>query len=134
MMPPAWSEMSRARRTWETLGGPTAWGTVCGLLLAVSAPLYLAGTVVAILGGIGAGMQHSTLRGALVRAAVGGSLFGLAVLLGYMLSGGYGAEVDGPYPAIELVAFRLLPAFPLHWLGCRLASRRRRGPDRQRPG
>ena len=76
-------------------------------------------------GRIGGGTQHASLRGALTRAAVGGTLFGLSILLGYALNGSEGAEVDVPEPAILLLAFTLIPAFPLHWLGWRLARGRR---------
>ena len=128
-MLPTWNEMSGARRAWEAVGAPIVWGIVCGLLLPVSAALYLIGSAVGILGGIGAGAQHDTLRDALRRAAVGGTLFGLAILLGYAISGGEGAEVHLPEPAILLVPVTLIPAFPLHWLGWRL-TRSRREPAR----
>ena len=119
--------MSTARRIAEAIGAPIGWGIVCGLLLAVSAPLYIGGTLIGVLGGIAGGAQHETLRGATARAATGGTLFGLAILLGYEITGGDGAEVELPHPGILLVAFTLVPAFPLHWLGWRL-SRSRRGP------
>ncbi len=119
--------MSTARRIAEAIGAPVGWGIVCGLLLAVSAPLYVGGTLIGVLGGIAGGAQHETLRGAIARAATGGTLFGLAILLGYEITGGNGAELELPHPGILLVAFTLVPAFPLHWLGWRL-SRSRRGP------
>ena len=119
-----WSEMSAARRAWEAIGAPVGWGIVCGLLLAVSAPIYLIATLVGVLGGISGGTQHATLREALIRAAVGGTLFGLAILLGYEIGGGEDAKVKLPEPAILLVAFTLIPAFPLHWLGWRLRGSR----------
>jgi hypothetical protein len=119
-----WREMSTVRRAWEAVGAPVAWGIVCGLLLAVSAPLYLIGTAVGILGGVNGGSQHATLGEALTRAAVGGTLFGLAILLGYEVAGGEDAKVDLPEPAILLLAFTLIPAFPLHWLGWRLGTSR----------
>ena len=130
MIAPDWAGMSTARRIAEAIGAPVGWGIVCGLLLAVSAPLYIAGALMGVLGGIAGGAQHATLRGAIARATTGGTLFGLAILLGYVLSGGEGAEVELPHPEILLVTFTLVPAFPLHWLGWRLA-RSRRGPEAQ---
>jgi hypothetical protein len=121
-----WSEMSAARRGWEAVGAPVGWGVVCGLLLAASAPLYLIATLVGVLGGISGGTQHATIRGALIRAVVGGTLFGLAILLGYEINGGEDAKVDLPEPAILLLAFTLIPALPLHWLGWRLRNARDR--------
>ncbi len=121
---PKWNDMSTARRIVESLGAPIIWGVVCGLLLVVSAPLYLVGGGFGVLGGIGGGAQHDTLRGALVRATVGGTLFGLSILLGYALTGGVDAKIEIPEPQILLLSFTLLPAYPLHWLGWRLARPR----------
>jgi threonine/homoserine/homoserine lactone efflux protein len=121
---PEWAGMSTARRIAEAIGAPVGWGIVCGLLLAASAPLYIVGALIGVLGGIAGGAQHATLRDAIARAATGGTLFGLAILLGFELSGGEGAEVELPHPPILLIAFTLLPAFPLHWLGWRLARSR----------
>ena len=124
-MLPEWDAMSPVRRAFEAVVLPVVWGVVCGLLLAVSAPLYIAGSVLGVLGGIGGGAQHRTLREAMARALVGGTLFGLSILLGYALSGGEGAEVHLPEPEVLLLLFVLLPAFPLHALGWRLARGRR---------
>ena len=124
-MLPEWDAMSPVRRGVEAVVLPIAWGVVCGLLLAVSAPLYIAGSVLGVVGGIGGGAQHRTLREAMARAAVGGTLFGLSILLGYALSGGTGAEVHLPDPQILLLALILVPAFPLHALGWRLVRARR---------
>lgn len=129
IIPPAWSTMSPVRKGWEAFGGPIVWGVVCGLLLAVSAPLYIAGTVVGVLFGIGGGAQHATRKGALLRALAGGTLFGLCILLGYEISGGSDAKIAVPEPAGLLVAITLLPAFPLHLIGWRLSRARRREPQ-----
>lgn len=117
--------MSTPRRIAEAIGAPVGWGIVCGLLLAASAPLYIAGALIGVLGGIAGGAQHATPRAAMARAAAAGALFGLAILLGYELTGGEGAEVELPHPEILLLAFTVVPAFPLHWLGWRLARSRR---------
>ena len=124
MIAPEWAGMSTARRIAEAIGAPVGWGIVCGLLLAVSAPLYIVGTLFGVLGGVAGGAQHATARAAMARAATGGTLFGLAILLGYEFTGGDGAEVELPHPEILFVAFTLVPAFPLHWLGWRIARSR----------
>lgn len=129
-MPPEWKDMSAVRRIWEGLGGPVVWGVVCGFLLVVSAPLYILGAGIGVLGGIVGGAQHATLRGASARATVGGVLFGLSILFGYALNGGQDAKVHIPDPQILLLSLTLLPAYPLHWLGWRIAgSRRGRGSE-----
>jgi hypothetical protein len=119
-----WAAFSPARRGFEAVAMPIFWGVVCGLLLAWSAPAYLVGSAIGILGGIGAGAQHATLRGALVRGLVGGTQFGLAILLGLELTGENEATVELPDPAILLLVLTVVPAFPLHALGWRLARRR----------
>lgn len=124
-MIPEWNEMSLPRRMVEALVAPIGWGVVCGLLLVVSAPLYILATLAAIIGGIGGGAQHETLREAMLRATAGGTLFGLSILLGYALTGGEDAKVHMPDPQILLLTVTLLPAYPLHWLGWRLAAKRR---------
>lgn len=122
--PPKWSEMSPARRVVEALVAPIGWGMICGYLLTVSEPVYIAATVAAILGGVGGGAQHATLREAMIRATSGGTLFGLSILLGYELTGGEGAKAFLPDPQILLLALTLLPAYPLHWIGWRLGGGR----------
>lgn len=87
--------MSPPRRAVEAAVIPVVWGVVCGLILVVSAPLYIVAT-----------------------------LFGLSILLGYALTGGEDAKVHMPDPQILLLTVTLPPAYPLHWLGWRLAGAR----------
>lgn len=122
---PEWEEMTGARRVVEAVVLPVGWGFLCGLALGVSAPLYIAGTVAGILGGIGGGAQHREASQALLRGLVGGTLFGLSILLGFEAGGADEAEVHLPDPAILLLLLTVLPAFPLHWLGWRLRRRER---------
>jgi hypothetical protein len=115
--------MTQSRRVIEAVVLPVGWGFVCGLALGVSAPLYIVGTVAGILGGIGGGAQHREVSQALLRGLVGGTLFGLGILLGFEVGGAEEAEVHLPDPAILLLLFTVLPAFPLHWFGWRLRQR-----------
>ena len=122
-MIPDWDEMTGTRRVVEALVLPVGWGFLCGLALGVSAPLYIAGTLAGILGGIGGGAQHREASQALLRGLVGGTLFGASILLGFEVGGGGEAEVELPEPHAVLLLFTVLPAFPLHWLGWRLRRR-----------
>jgi hypothetical protein len=126
---PLWQDLPAWRRAWEGVGGALVWGVVCGLLLAVSTPLYLAATVVAILGGVFAGAQHTRVRDSLVRGLVGGTLFGLAILAGFELTGGEEPVLELPDPRIAFLVFTVGPAVPLHLIGWRL--RRRSGEPAQ---
>jgi hypothetical protein len=125
LLAPEWRTLGPIRRLLELAVLPLAWGVVCGVLLGVSAPLYLAGSAIAAIGGVFGGAQHATQRGAMLRAAAGGTFFGLANLLGYAFTGGDHAVVMIPDPAALLLAFTIIPAFPLHYAGWRLAAARR---------
>ena len=120
---PQWDEMSTGRRVFDALLLPSGFGLLCGLALGVSAPLYLIGAVLALLGGIGGGAQYASRRDALIRAFVGGALFGIFILLGFELGGEDKAKVHLPDPHVVLLLFTIVPSFFLHWLGWRLRPR-----------
>jgi hypothetical protein len=120
---PQWEEMSPGRRFFEAVLLPSAFGLLCGLALGVSAPLYLVGVVLALLGGIGGGAQYARRGDALLRGLVAGALFGLFILLGFELGGEAEAKVELPHPHIVLLVFTVVPSLPLHWLGWRLRPR-----------
>ena len=120
---PQWEEMSPIRRVFDALVLPSAFGLLCGLALGVSAPLYLVGVVLALLGGIGGGAQYASRRDALLRGLVAGTLFGLFILLGFELGGEEDPTVELPHPHVLLLVFTIVPSLPLHWLGWRLRPR-----------
>jgi hypothetical protein len=120
---PQWEEMSPARRLFDAIVLPALFGLLCGLALGVSAPLYLVGVVIALLGGIGGGAQYASRRDALIRGLVAGSLFGIFILLGFELGGEDEAKVDLPDPHILLLLLTIIPSIPLHWLGWKLRPR-----------
>jgi hypothetical protein len=120
---PQWAEMSPARRIFEALVLPTAFGVLCGLALGVSAALYLVGVALSLLGGIGGGAQYASRRDALLRGLVAGTLFGTGILLGFELGGEDEAKVELPHPHIVLLVFTVVPSLFLHWLGWRLRPR-----------
>lgn len=120
---PQWEEMSPARRLFDALILPSAFGLLCGLALGISAPLYLVGVILALLGGIGGGAQYARRNDALLRGLVSGALFGIFILLGFELGGEDEAKVDLPDPHIVLLVFTVVPSLFLHWLGWRLRPR-----------
>lgn len=120
---PSWDEMSPARRVFDALLLPAVFGLLCGLALGVSAPLYLVGVIIALLGGIAGGAQYPSRRDALIRGLVAGTIFGLFILLGFELGGEDEAKVDLPDPHIVLLVFTIVPSLFLHWLGWRLRPR-----------
>src|SRR5690242_2206894 len=120
--------MSPARRFFDALILPSAFGFLCGLALGVSAVLYLIGAVLALLGGIGGGAQYERRRDALIRSLVGGALFGAFILLGFELGGEQDPTVKLPHPHAVLLVLTVVPSIFLHWLGWRL-RRRLAGPE-----
>jgi hypothetical protein len=120
--------MPAPRKVLEAVGAPVVWGILCGFALDWSAPVYIAGLVIGILGGVLGGAQHRQASQALLRGFVGGTLFGLSILLGFELSGGEEADPELPDPAILLLVLTTGPALPLHWLGWRWRSRLPSGP------
>jgi hypothetical protein len=115
--------MSPARKFFDAILLPAGFGLLCGLALGVSGPLYLIGAVLALLGGIGGGAQYASRRDAFIRSLVGGTLFGLFILLGFELGGEDKAKVDLPDPHILLLVLTVVPSIFLHWLGWRLRPR-----------
>ena len=120
---PQWEEMSPARRVFDALLLPAAFGLLCGLALGVSGPLYLVGVIIALLGGIAGGAQYASRRDALIRGLVAGTIFGLFILLGFELGGEDEAKVDLPDPHILLLVLTIVPSLFLHWLGWGLRPR-----------
>jgi hypothetical protein len=120
---PQWEEMSPARRGFEALVLPSAFGLLCGLALGVSAPLYLVGVVLSLFGGTGGGAQYARRSDALLRGLVAGALFGAFILLGFELGGEDEPKVDLPHPHAVLLVFTVVPSLFLHWLGWRLRPR-----------
>src|ERR1700750_554369 len=107
---PTWEEMSPARRVFDALLLPAAFGLLCGLALGVSAPLYLVGVIIALLGGIVRGAQDASLRDARIRGLVAGTICGLFILLGFELGGEDEAKVPLPDPHIVLLVFTIVPS------------------------
>jgi len=104
---------------------PVVFGLICGYLLTSSAALYLILQAVALAGGFLAGFEHRTNRGGAQRGAVGGTLFGLAVLVGHELRGD-GEDHDLlPSPAILLLVLTTGLGVLVGFLGARLRGGRR---------
>jgi len=98
---------------------PSAFGFVCGVALDKSKPLYLVLIVIAAIGGVLGGFEmYGSGQGAL-RGLVGGTLFGLFILLAHQLVSG-DATVKLPHPAILLLIFTIVPGVALSAWGGRL--------------
>jgi hypothetical protein len=81
---------------------PAVYGAVTGYFLGVSEPVYLVLSMVGVLGGVGAGLDHLGARAGALRGVVAGSTFGGFILIAHELHG-EDAEAHLPEPAIVLV-------------------------------
>lgn len=95
---------------------PVLFGVVTGYFLGVSEPVYVTLSLVGILGGFGAGLDHVGARAAAARGFIGGSLFGSSILIAHELHGTT-AEAHLPDPAILLVAATTIFGIALAALG-----------------
>jgi hypothetical protein len=113
---------------------PIAYGALCGWALGVNAALYLVlAAPVAILGGLGAGIEHLGAAAGAQRGALGGLLFGAAIVIVHGLIGSH-AEVALPHPAVVLAIFTCVSGAALGALGGLLRARlERRGPAAAAP-
>ena len=87
-----------------------------------AAYVILAGPV-AILGGVGAGLDHHGGRSGALRGVLGGVLFGASILVVHELSG-KDAKASLPDPAILLLVITAVGGTCLGALGGRLRARR----------
>lgn len=105
-------DFSVPRQLWEGVGCAGMAGAVSGLALGAGLWLYLATATVAAIGGLPAGTQHRTLRGALLRTAVGGTVWAAFVLITAL---GIGAASSLPTP--DPVVYLVLTAVPATFAG-----------------
>jgi hypothetical protein len=94
---------------------PIAYGALCGLALAHSKALYGILTLISIVGGVGAGFDHSSAASGARRGALGGGLFGLGVVLVHAATGKAVSSI--PHPAILLVLVTILAGIALGTIG-----------------
>jgi hypothetical protein len=98
---------------------PSGYGFVTGIALDKSKGLYIVLILLAVVGGLLAGFEmYGSGQGA-ARGAVGGTLFGVFVLLGHQVVSG-DATVKLPDPAILYLLFTIVPGVALGAWGGRL--------------
>jgi hypothetical protein len=124
-LPPLLVEHPRPVQALLAVVVPTVYGAVTGILLGISEPVYLVLTLLAILGGVAAGFDHLGAAGGARRGALGGLLFGAAILVAHELSG-EAAEAELPEPAVLLAVVTTVFGVLLGALGGRLRARAQR--------
>lgn len=102
---------------------PAAFGALVGVMLGVSEPLYLVLSVLGILGGFAAGLEHDRPAAGALRGLAGGALFGGLILIVHELTGNE-AKAELPEPAILLLVITIGFGVALGALGARSRARR----------
>jgi hypothetical protein len=74
---------------------PALFGAITGIALGASAALYWLLSLLALIGGVGAGFEHRDGWGGADRGLVGGTLFGTFLLIAHAITGA-DAEVELP--------------------------------------
>ena len=102
---------------------PALFGVVTGILLGFSEPAYLAFSILGILGGFFAGLEHRGAGEGAIRGFNGGLLFGAFILLAHEVSGKE-PKAHLPHPEILLAVITTLFGVALGSLGGWVRARR----------
>ena len=102
-LPPLLSEHPRSVQFTLAVVVPAVYGAITGYFLGVSEATYLVLSLIGVLGGIGAGLDHAGAWAGAKRGVIAGSVFGASILIAHEIHGA-DAKADLPDPAIVLVA------------------------------
>ena len=119
---PLLEERSRPAQAVLALLVPAAYGVVTGYFLGVSESTYVILSVLAVVGGVGAGFDHRGAAAGAKRGLLGGVLFGAFVLIAHEIHGAT-AKAHLPEPAILLVVITAVLGVALGALGGWLRGR-----------
>jgi hypothetical protein len=122
---PLLSERPAGEQIFIVLVLPALFGGICGVLLGISGGVYTVLTLIAILGGIGAGYDHATPGEGALRGVAGGALFGTFILLAHAISG-EDAKAKLPEPHIVLPIATTLISVVLGAIGGAIRARQLR--------
>jgi hypothetical protein len=122
---PLLSERPAGEQIFIVLVLPALFGGICGVLLGISGGVYTVLTLIAILGGIGAGYDHATPGEGALRGVAGGALFGTFILLAHAITG-EDAKAKLPEPHIVLPIATTLISIVLGAIGGAIRARQLR--------
>ena len=112
---------------------PAIYGAITGYFLGVSEPVYLVLSLIGVVGGIGAGLDHLGAAAGAARGVVAGSVFGGFILIAHEIHGA-DAEAHLPEPAILLVVITTVLGVAFAALGGWLRERQaKKGATGQGP-
>ena len=124
-MPPLLRDRTPAAQFVLLVVLPSSFGLLTGVMLGVSEPVYLVLSLLGILGGFGAGLEHDDPVDGLYRGLMGGLLFGVWILLAHGLFFDDAPKAELPDPAMLLVAITAVFGSGLGVLGARWRRARR---------
>ncbi|MGZ8666301.1 MAG: hypothetical protein ACXWZM_04215 [Solirubrobacterales bacterium] len=101
-LPPLLSEHPRPLQITLVAIVPAIYGAITGYFLGVSEATYLVLSVIGVLGGVGAGLDHLGAKAGAGRGLLAGSIFGAAILIGHEIHGAE-AKAELPDPPILLM-------------------------------
>jgi hypothetical protein len=104
---------------------PAVYGAITGYFLGVSEATYLVLSLIGIVGGIGAGFDHSGAAAGAKRGLLAGSIFGASILIAHEIHGA-DAKADLPDPPILLILITTVLAVGFAALGGWLRQRAER--------
>jgi hypothetical protein len=103
-MPPLLNDRPAPVRVILAVAVPTLFGVLAGVMLGVSEAVYVLFALLGLAGGYLAGLEHDGARAGLLRGILGGSLFGLWILIAHGLFFDTAPKAYIPDPAIIHVA------------------------------
>ena len=103
-MPPLLNDRPAPVRVLLAVAVPALLGVVAGVMLGVSEPVYVVFALLGIAGAYLAGLEHDGARAGLLRGILGGSLFGLWILIAHGLFFDAAPKAHIPDPAVIHVA------------------------------
>ena len=121
-LPPLLSEHPRSVQIFLAIVLPTLFGAVTGYFLGVSEATYLVLSIIGVLGGIGAGIDHVGAGAGARRGVLGGFLFGASILVAHEIHGA-DAKAHLPDPEVLLVVITTALAAVFGAIGGRIRAR-----------
>jgi hypothetical protein len=105
---------------------PSAFGILTGIMLGVSEPVYLVLSLLGILGGFGAGIEHDDKWVGVYRGLLGGLLFGFWILFTHGVLFDEEPKAELPDPEVTLILITAGLGAILGTLGARWRAKQQR--------
>jgi hypothetical protein len=121
-LPPLHDERPRALQFLLAVVVPVVYGGVTGWFLGKSEGAWIVLNLLAAIGGVGGGFDHIGAAAGAQRGAIGGALFGAAVLIGHEIQGS-DPITSIPKPGILLIVLTVFFGVLLGALGGWLRAR-----------